>query len=30
MIMVVTKVGARPKVEVPIFEGNLNVEELID
>jgi hypothetical protein len=30
LIRVVTKVGARPKVEVPMYEGNLNVEELID
>jgi hypothetical protein len=29
MIKVVTKVGARPKLEVPMYEGNLNVEELI-
>jgi hypothetical protein len=30
LIKVVTKVGVRPKVEVPIYEGNLNVEEFID
>jgi hypothetical protein len=30
LIRVVTKVSVRPKVEVPMYEGNLNVEELID
>jgi hypothetical protein len=30
LIRVVTKVGAKPKVEVPMYEGNLNVEEQID
>jgi hypothetical protein len=24
------KAGGRPKVEVPMYEGNLNVEELMD
>jgi hypothetical protein len=26
----VTIVSAKPKIEVPMYEGNLNVEELID
>jgi hypothetical protein len=26
----VTKVGARPKMKVPMYEGELNVEELLD
>jgi hypothetical protein len=30
LIMVFTKVGVRPKVEVPMYEANLDVEELID
>jgi hypothetical protein len=29
-LRLVTKVGARPKMEVPMYEGNLNVEELLD
>jgi hypothetical protein len=30
LLRLVTKVGARPKMEVPMYEGNLNVEELLD
>jgi hypothetical protein len=26
----VTRVGSRPKMEVPTYEGNLNVDELLD
>jgi hypothetical protein len=30
LLRLVTKVGAIPKMEVPMYEGNLNVEELLD
>jgi hypothetical protein len=30
LLRLVTKVGARPKMEVPMYEGNLNVEEFLD
>jgi hypothetical protein len=30
LLRLVTKVGARPKMEVPMYEGNLNVDELLD
>jgi hypothetical protein len=26
----VTKVGSMPKIEVPMYEGNLNVDELLE
>jgi hypothetical protein len=29
-LRLVTKVGSGPKIEVPMYEGNLNVEELLD
>jgi hypothetical protein len=30
LLRLVTKVGTRPKMEVPMYEGNLNVDELLD
>jgi glucose-6-phosphate isomerase len=30
VLRMLVKVGGRPKVEVPMYEGNLNVEELMD
>jgi hypothetical protein len=30
LLRVVVKVGTRAKIEVPMYEGNLNVEELLD
>jgi hypothetical protein len=29
-LRVVVKIGARTKIEVPMYEGNLHVEELLD
>jgi hypothetical protein len=30
LLRVVVKLGTRAKIEVPMYEGNLNVEELLD
>ena len=30
LIKVVSKIGARERIEVPMYEGNLEVEELLD
>jgi hypothetical protein len=30
LIKVVSKIGARARIEVPMYEGNLEVEELLD
>jgi hypothetical protein len=30
LVIMVTRVGYRPKMEVPMYEGNLNVHELLD
>jgi hypothetical protein len=30
MLRLVTKVGTKPNMEVPMYEGNLNVDELLD
>ena len=30
LIKVVSKIGARERMEVPMYEGNLEVEELLD
>jgi hypothetical protein len=30
LFSVVTRVGAREKMDIPVYEGNLDVEELID
>jgi hypothetical protein len=30
LIKVVSKIGSRAKIEVPMYEGNLEVEELLD
>jgi len=30
LLRVVVKMGARAKMEIPMYEGNLNVEELLD
>jgi hypothetical protein len=30
LIKVVSKIGARARIEVPMYEGNLELEELLD
>lgn len=30
VIMMLVKVGGKPKVEIPMYEGSLNAEELMD
>jgi hypothetical protein len=30
LVRVVVKMGTRAKIEVPMYKGNLNVEELLD
>jgi len=30
LLKVVVKIGAREKMEVPMYEGNLDVEEMLD
>jgi hypothetical protein len=30
LVRMFTRVGSMPKMEVPMYEGNLNVDELLD